>query len=119
LRRNSPSSATAKPSDPKDADRRNFYKKWDEAEVHVEALINASNDWRVQKLSSPPKRRADHAVAFLAALIAKKESPGAKTGPWWGRNDRRPKAPVVRRLGLGHVRCYDVETGHCCPVSRQ
>ena len=72
----------------RDADRRNFYKKWDEAEVHVEALINASNDWRVQKLSSPPKRRADHAVAFLAALIAKKESPGAKTGPWWGRNDR-------------------------------
>ncbi len=70
-------------SDPTDADRRNFYKveKWDEAEVHVEALINASNDWRVQKLSSPPKRRADHAVAFLAALIAKKESPGGKTGP--------------------------------------
>ena len=51
--------------DPNDADRRNFYKveKWDAAEVHVEALINASNDWRVQKLSSPPKRRADRAVA--------------------------------------------------------
>ena len=32
--------------DPNDADRRNFYKveKWDAAEVHVEALIHASND---------------------------------------------------------------------------
>jgi hypothetical protein len=33
-------------SDPTDADRRNFYKveKWDVAELHVEALIHASND---------------------------------------------------------------------------
>jgi hypothetical protein len=33
-------------SDPNDADRRNFYKveKWDAAELHVEALIHASND---------------------------------------------------------------------------
>ena len=33
-------------SDPTDADRRNFYKveKWDAAELHVEALIHASND---------------------------------------------------------------------------
>ena len=32
--------------DPKDADRRNFYKveKWDAAELQVEALIHASND---------------------------------------------------------------------------
>ena len=33
-------------SDPNVADRRNFYKveKWDAAELHVEALIHASND---------------------------------------------------------------------------
>ena len=33
-------------SDPKDADRRNFYKveKWDAAQVHVQSLIHASND---------------------------------------------------------------------------
>jgi hypothetical protein len=33
-------------SDPKDADRRNFYKveKWDAAGLHVEALIHASTD---------------------------------------------------------------------------
>jgi hypothetical protein len=33
-------------SDPKDADRRNFYKveKWDAAELHVGGLIHASND---------------------------------------------------------------------------
>ena len=32
--------------DPNDADRRNFYKveKWDAAELHIEALIHASND---------------------------------------------------------------------------
>ena len=32
--------------DPNDADRRNFYKveKWDAAELHIEALIHASDD---------------------------------------------------------------------------
>jgi hypothetical protein len=34
--------------DPDDADRRRFYKveKWDAAELHVEALLHASNDLR-------------------------------------------------------------------------
>jgi len=33
-------------SDPDDADRRRFYKveKWDSAELHIEALLHASND---------------------------------------------------------------------------
>jgi hypothetical protein len=32
--------------DPQDADRRNYYKveKWDPAELHVTALLHASND---------------------------------------------------------------------------
>ena len=51
-------------SDPTDADRRNFYKveKWDAAELHVEALIHASNhlecasDLRQRK--KPPTARS-------------------------------------------------------------
>ena len=52
-------------SDPNDADRRNFYKveKSDAAELHVEALIHASNDLECAKAILPAKKTADRAVA--------------------------------------------------------
>jgi len=55
--------------DPTDADRRNFYKveKWDAAELHIEALIHASNDLECARRSSPAKRTADRAVAIRYA----------------------------------------------------
>jgi hypothetical protein len=55
--------------DPNDADRRNFYKveKWDAAELHIEALIHASNDLECARRSSPAKRTADRAVAIRYA----------------------------------------------------
>ena len=52
-------------SDPKDADRRNFYRleKWDAAELHVERLIHASNHLVCERRSSTPKRSANRVVA--------------------------------------------------------
>ena len=54
-------------SDPTDADRRNFYKveKWDAAELHVEALIHASNDLECARAifaseKKPPTARSLH-----------------------------------------------------------
>ena len=51
-------------SDPNVADRRNFYKveKWDAAELHVEALIHASNDLECARAIFA-KRTDDRAVA--------------------------------------------------------
>jgi hypothetical protein len=46
--------------DPDDADRRRFYKveKWDAAELHVEALLHASNDLRrAQAVFATEKKR--------------------------------------------------------------
>jgi hypothetical protein len=47
-------------SDPNDADRRNFYKveKWDAAEIHIEALLHASNDLsRAREVFATEKKR--------------------------------------------------------------
>jgi hypothetical protein len=46
--------------DPDDADRRRFYKveKWDAAELHVEALLHASNDLsRAREVFATEKKR--------------------------------------------------------------
>jgi len=46
--------------DPDEADRRNFYKveKWDAAELHVEALMHASNDLsRAREVFATEKKR--------------------------------------------------------------
>src|SRR5580693_9382723 len=75
-------------SDPKDADRRNFYKveKWDAAELRVELLIHASNEPGVCKSDLRHRKKAPTArwlhvtprhprpgalAARCAALIAK------------------------------------------------
>ena len=52
-------------SDPNDADRRNFYKveKWDAAELHVEALIHASNDLVCARAIFDTEKNADRAAA--------------------------------------------------------
>jgi hypothetical protein len=46
--------------DPNEAERRNFYKveKWDAAEVHIEALLHASNDLsRAREVFATEKKR--------------------------------------------------------------
>jgi hypothetical protein len=47
-------------SDPDDADRRNYYKveKWDSVELHIEALLHASNDLtRARAMFAAGKKR--------------------------------------------------------------
>jgi hypothetical protein len=47
-------------SDPDEADRRSLYKveKWDVAELHIEALLHASNDLsRAREVFAPEKKR--------------------------------------------------------------
>jgi hypothetical protein len=47
--------------DAEEADRRNFYKveKWDAADLHIEALLHASNDltWAREVFAAEKKRR--------------------------------------------------------------
>src|SRR6476661_10876427 len=58
--------------DPNDADRRNFYKveKWDAAELHIEALIHASNDLECAKaiFASEKNRRPRGRYTFRQGL---------------------------------------------------
>jgi hypothetical protein len=44
--------------DPDEADRRNLYEKWDAGELHIEALLHASNDLsRAREVFATEKRR--------------------------------------------------------------
>ena len=59
---------------PNDADRRNFYKveKWDAAELHIEALIHASNDLECARaiFASEKNRRPRGRYTLRQAILA-------------------------------------------------